>query len=109
MAEDNLKIPAKPTLGDLQKYIKAVCTERGFDDETLQDAFVLLAEEVGELARIVRKSSGIKTDVLKKKYDAPGEVADILIYVLHICNILDIDLEQALRDKEAANSKRTWK
>lgn len=103
-----LSLPKDASLADLQVYVDEMCKERGFDQESLQDAFVLLTEEVGELARIVRKSSGIKTDVLSKKYDAPGELADLLIYLLHIANILDINLEQAFRDKEEINKKRNW-
>jgi NTP pyrophosphatase (non-canonical NTP hydrolase) len=37
------------------------------------------------------------------------EAADVLIVLLGICNMLDVDLEQAFRDKEELNKKRTWK
>jgi NTP pyrophosphatase (non-canonical NTP hydrolase) len=33
---------------------------RGFDQETLWDVVLLLVEEVGELAKAVRKRSGLK-------------------------------------------------
>lgn len=85
-----------------------MCKERGFDHETLQDIFILLSEEVGELARVVRKFSGIKTEVAARKYDAPDELADLLIYILHIANNMNIDLETAFRDKEEKNKKRSW-
>lgn len=101
-------LPDDASLSDTQKYVQAVCKQRGFDKETLQDAFVLLAEEIGELAHVVRKSSGIKVDVQAQKGNAAEELADILIYVLHIANILNIDIEQAFRNKEEINKKRTW-
>lgn len=36
------------------------------------------------------------------------ELADILIYLCVIANQFDINLEQALRDKEEINKQRTW-
>jgi len=37
------------------------------------------------------------------------EAADVLIILLGICNMLDIDLEKAFREKEEINKKRLWK
>jgi NTP pyrophosphatase (non-canonical NTP hydrolase) len=85
-----------------------MCRERGFDNETLGEAFILFSEEVGELARIVRKSGGIKTDIAAKKLKADEELADLFIYLLHIANILNIDLEDAFRKKEEINKQRNW-
>ncbi len=36
------------------------------------------------------------------------ELADVLIYICSIANRSGIDLEQAFRDKEDVNKKRTW-
>lgn len=104
----NPELPDKPALKELQTYVSAVGKQRGFDKETLAEAFILLAEEVGELARIVRKSNGLKTRREAKKLKADEELADIFIYVLHMSNILGIDLETAFRRKEETNKKRTW-
>ena len=71
-------------------------------------AYILFSEEVGELARAIRKHSGLKTDVTVKDFDASGELADLLIYLLHMANILGIDLEAAFRAKEEKNKLRTW-
>ncbi|MFA6601632.1 MAG: MazG nucleotide pyrophosphohydrolase domain-containing protein [Candidatus Paceibacterota bacterium] len=97
------------TLKELQTYFAEKSKERGFDKETAQDTLLLMMEEVGELARAVRKQSGIKTDNKSKIYPIQEELADILIYLLHISNILKLDLEESFWKKEEENKKRVWK
>jgi NTP pyrophosphatase (non-canonical NTP hydrolase) len=97
------------TLKELQDYFAVKAKERGFDKETVQDALLLMTEEVGELARAVRKHTGIKMDNKEKAYHIEEELADILTYLLHISNILGLDLEASFWKKEEENNKRTWK
>lgn len=106
----SFKIPNNPSLADLQKYIKQVTQDRGFDHETVSDLFMLFLEESGEFARAARKTAGIKSDVNKViDSNLKHEAADVFIYLLTLCNKLGIDLEQALREKEEINNSRTWK
>jgi len=104
----NLHLPEKPTLKQFQAYVHEMCAERGFDKEGLAESFILFTEEVGEFARVVRKSQGYKTDVTVKNSHAEEELADLFIYIIHLANILDIDLERAFRMKEEINKQRTW-
>src|SRR5581483_7525159 len=48
-----------PTLGDLQHYLAAVCQERGWTKDSPSEKFVLFIEEVGELAKAMRKAAGL--------------------------------------------------
>lgn len=106
----NLHLPPKPTLGDIQNYVRALEQERGFTDGTLLQSCLLLTEEIGELAKCVRKShAGLGMDTSKQyELDAAGEIADIIIVLTSIANRLEIDMETAFRAKEEANKKRTW-
>lgn len=97
------------TISELQAYYEQKAEERGFGDETAQDTLLLMTEEIGELARAIRKQSGIKTDEKGKNYAIEEELADIFIYLLHLSNILGISLEEAFWKKEEENNKRTWK
>lgn len=104
------KINEESSVRDLQKYINDMIKVRGFENETPKDIMILLTEEIGELAKEVRKLSGIKTDVNKKdETRASEEIADVLIYILSMCKVLNIDLLEAFKDKEKINLKRTWK
>ncbi len=99
---------SKPTLREYQDYLKTVVKVRGFDNETVTETFLLFLEECGELAKAVRKSSGIKSGSHSVIHNASEEAADVFIYLLEICNLLGIDMETAFRDKEEKNKKRSW-
>lgn len=99
-------LPDKPTLADFQELIKQLIVERGYNEETVPEVMMLLTEEVGELAKAIRKSNGQKTHQDSKVHDIAEELADCLWLIVDISNRLDIDLEQAFRDKEAKNSQR---
>ena len=72
---------------------------------------LLLLEEVGELAKAIRKNA---TDMSIDKnkinhYDTiESEIADVFIVLINVCNKLGIDLYKSLKNKEEENIKRTW-
>lgn len=103
-----LHLKDNPTLADFQQYIREMTIERGFND-TVEQKFVLLIEEVGELAKASRKHTGMGYANDARDQDVNAEAADVFIVFLHLCNLLDIDLEQAFRDKEEKNKQRVWK
>jgi NTP pyrophosphatase (non-canonical NTP hydrolase) len=105
-------LPEKPTLSDLQVDIARLIKERGWEKESASDIFLLMMEEMGELAREIRKLSGAHFN--KSKYgesvhaELEGEFADILNYFLDLANHLGVDLERAYRAKQAEVEGRTW-
>lgn len=101
-------LPAKPTLDDYQKLIKQLIIERGFDKETVTEVFTLLVEEIGELAKAIRKANGQKVDKTSRVHDIEEEAADVFWLLIDLCNRLDIDLEKAFHAKETKNQKRQW-
>lgn len=104
-----LELSASPTLGDLQKYVQQMVKVRGFKDNRIEQRFLLLLEESGEFAKAVRKNAGLGFADDTQKKDMAEEAADVFIILLGICNMLNIDLEQAFRDKEEKNKQRVWK
>lgn len=99
----------KPNLAELQEYIRLMKVERGFSTEDKIYECFLLTEELGELCKAVRKTqSGGKIDPNSHVGSIAEELADVLMFTLSIANQHGIDLEQALRDKEAINEKRKW-
>lgn len=98
------RTPAGP-LRDLQEYYGRVAAERGFDQESAQDTMLLLTEEIGELARAVRKGIGLlRADAIVE--DPAGELADVQLYLLHLANIVGVDLAAAVDAKEGHNHER---
>ena len=43
------------TLGEVQEYIRKVIEIRGFSNQSIEQAMLLLTEERGELAKAIRK------------------------------------------------------
>jgi len=99
------------SLKQLQDYVEDMVNIRGFADETPQDCLLLLTEELGELAKEVRKNhTHIKNDTAKNnKSDLNGEIGDVLMMLLALCRTLDVDLLQAFREKGLINCGRNWK
>ena len=106
------ELPAKPTLGDLQTDIAALIIERGWEKENVEDVFLLLVEEIGELAKEVRKHTGKHVDRTRVKQvtheELEGEFADVLNYLLDLANHMNVDLERAYRNKQIEVATRKW-
>jgi NTP pyrophosphatase (non-canonical NTP hydrolase) len=109
-ALESLENARLPELGRplrvLQAYYSAVAKDRGYDSETPQDVMLLLTEEVGELARAIRKKVGLIREVGYGEENAGEELADIQLYLVHLANALGVDLADAVSRKEAINSQR---
>jgi len=102
------KLKKNPTLKDYQKYVEELVKERGFEGKTIQELFMLLLEEIGEMAKAARKASGMGIDKSSKFKNLAHELADVLIYLFDLANHFDIDLEKAFREKEELNKDRKW-
>jgi NTP pyrophosphatase (non-canonical NTP hydrolase) len=96
------------SLLQLQTHVAQAELARGFAAQSAADKCLLLGEEVGELFKAVRKTSGIAIDPRSDVGDIGSELADILNYLLAIANRYHIDLGEAFVSKEAINEKRTW-
>lgn len=103
-------VNSRSSLIVLQRYIHEMVRRRGFDKETPRDVMLLMLEEVGELAKALRKYVGLKTDQNKQdRYSKlEGELADVFIYLLDLANLLEISVFEAFKAKEEENEKRTW-
>lgn len=112
LKEQLLTFNEKTSLKDLQKYINDMIEIRGFDRQTPQDIMLFLTEEMGELAKEIKKSEKYKVDKNKEennKIDIDGEIADIFIYLLSMCRTMNVNLLEAFKNKEERNCKREWK
>lgn len=111
MEEKILTLSSDLSLAEIQHYMHHMMHIRGFDQEPAQDTLLIMIEEFGELAKAIRKYSGLKIDHsrLESYGNLKHEMADVLICLLILANKCNIDLFQALQEKEKINSTRTWK
>ncbi|MCR5662535.1 MAG: RS21-C6 protein [bacterium] len=108
-----ITFPEISSLPLLQKYVDEKCQERGFNKAEDLETYLLLTEEIGEMAKAIRKKRRLFTaeDVAagrKAQDQLAEEMADVLSYLLELANRFEIDLEKAFRDKEAINDTRSW-
>lgn len=105
------KLSDESSINEIQSYIKKVMEVRGFNKEKSSDKILLLVEEVGELAKAIRKNENNLGIDKTKEYNyssIESEIADVFIVLLSICDILNIDLFKVFLDKEEENIKRIW-
>ena len=105
------KLTDKSSINEIQSYIKEVMQIRGFNKEKSSDKILLLVEEVGELAKAIRKNENNLGIDKTKEYNyssIESEIADVFIVLLSICDILNVDLLKAFLNKEEENIKRVW-
>lgn len=97
-------------LNEIQRYITKMMEANHFKNTPLE-LFCYLTEEVGEVAKEIRKTEKNMDMDIKKEYESclKHEIADVFIYLLAICNAYDIDLLDAFKDKEKMNLERAWK
>ena len=97
-----------PSLQQIQEYVAMWEKERGFADESALQKCLLLGEEIGELFKAIRKSSGIKVDPYSTVNSVGEELADVLMFLVAIANRYQIDLEASLRATDKKNRNRIW-
>ena len=90
----------------LQRYYRTAADRRGWSNESAKDTLLLLTEELGELARAVRKLEGIARHQPDVEMNVGDELADMQLYLVHLANSLGLDLAAAVTRKEVVNSRR---
>mgnify|MGYP006100176971 CR=1 FL=1 len=82
-------------MSDLNEYkmkIMDMCKYKGWDTCSVEKVWLLLTEEIGELAGSIRRTNNHFRD--KKKVKVEDELGDVFSYLFQIAGILDIDLNQ---------------
>jgi len=106
--EDHPVLPKKATTAQLQKYVKEVVKYRGFDKESVSDNFIMLCEEVGELAKALRVYNGVKLATDSDVVNLEHEIADVFWMLACVSNQVGVDITSAVRNKEEINKRRLW-
>lgn len=91
-----------------QRYVHQMVSERGFDDETVSQKFMLLLEEAGEFAQAARKNANLTQATDTATEPLNDAAADVFTILLDLCNQLGVNLEQAFILREHRNQTRSW-
>lgn len=107
-------IPESATVSQWQTYVAQVVKARGWDSASDLEIFLLFSEEVGELAKALRRHRDLfrqadsSTLIDQTKKEVALEMADVASYLLDLAARLEIDLEAAMVEKERLNRHREW-
>lgn len=105
------KLDKSSTLTEVQDYIRSVIRIRGFENQAIEKTMLLLLEEAGELAKAIRKDyTDMSIDKTKLDHytNIENEIADVFIVLTCVCNKLNINLFDAIYNKEKENVTRNW-
>ena len=86
------------TIKQLQERVVANKAAKGFNTTDIPLEFMLLTEEVAEAFEAWRK----------EKPDLGGELADAMIFLMGIAEILGFNLDEEVAAKMAINENRTY-
>jgi NTP pyrophosphatase (non-canonical NTP hydrolase) len=101
-------LPTSDSLKLMQDYVWQINKERGFNTTDPTKKLLMLTEEVGELAKAVRKNAGLTFTDTTRRTEAAEEIADVLIVLLSLATMLDVDAYEAFLAKETKNRERVW-
>ncbi len=91
------------SLNELCRHVERGCTEREMEDSGEMRA-IRLSEEVGELAREVRKHWKGRAE----PRDIGMAIIGAIACALRVGACFDVDFEAALAEKERLNAGRDW-
>ena len=95
---------------EIQDKLAKFTEERDWDQfHSPKNLVMALTSEVGELNELFQwlteEQSSMKDDIGKIE-EIRKEIADIFIYLLRLADKLDIDIEEAVREKIEINAKK---
>jgi NTP pyrophosphatase (non-canonical NTP hydrolase) len=91
----------------LQREIYQNKVDRGFNVTDVGKEIVLMAEELGELARAYKNSDKLPAPDVSHKDEMVDAVGDLMVYCLGLCEMLDVDGEDVLQTIVENNKTRT--
>lgn len=113
-----LAFPEVMTIHAAQRHMEAMCAHFGWDAARDEQTFLLLVEEVGELAKAIRKVTGLLDEqhnpakpvisAAARQHNLAEEFGDVLSYLFELASRFNVDLEAAYRAKMLDTMQRTW-
>ena len=87
----------KMNLNSYRDTTKAMCAHKGWDRAPVNTVWLLLTEEIGELASAIRQYTKVyrKLNLQKEKgTDVQMEMGDVFSYLFQLASMLNVDLDE---------------
>ena len=98
-------------LNNYRDYTHTLCRNKGWDKVPVNTVWLLLTEEMGELASAIRQHSRtFKKQNLKKTKgtDIQMEMADVFSYLFQLSSMLNIDLDDMWEKHKVKVAQRKY-
>ena len=85
------------SLNSYKAETEIICKQKGWTNATIDTVWLLLTEEIGELASAIRQYKKMykKTGLKKERgTDVMMEMGDVFSYLFHLSYMLDVDLDK---------------
>lgn len=83
------------SLNEYKKQTMEICRRKGWDTQPVENIWMFLTEEVGELASSIRRHTNQFQD--GKVTNIEGEIMDVMSYLFQIAHIFNVDLDIAFQ------------
>lgn len=94
-------------LNSYKEHTKNLCMHKGWNKSSIEQVWLFLSEEFGELASSIRRYSNQYRD--KKKVKVEDEMGDVFSYLFQLAYMLDIDLDQMWENNQLKAYKKHYK
>ena len=84
----------------------ALCKQKKWDTTTVEQVWMLLIEEIGELAGSIRRTKKHFSDT--KKISISDEFGDVMSYLFQIASMLEIDLDTAWQKNQVKAYQKVY-
>jgi len=96
------------SLREIQEYVRKMAIQRRHSQD-IPVEMMYLTEEIGELAKALREHIGGDFDAQTSHKDLREEFEDCFYNLLNLANLTEVDLFDAMIEKEKINLSRNWK
>ena len=98
-------------MNQFKDYTGNLCIQKGWDKVPIDKVWLLLTEEIGELASAIRqyKKTYMKTGLRKERgTDIKMEMGDVFSYLFQIAYMLNIDLDDMWQRHQEKVTQRKY-
>jgi NTP pyrophosphatase (non-canonical NTP hydrolase) len=95
-------------LTKLQHEIYQNKVDHNFNVSDVGKEIVFMVEELGELANAYKRSNRLPAPDISEKPDIVDAVGDLMVYCLGLCEMLQVNSEDILKDIVACNAVRSY-
>ena len=94
------------TLNSLKQSTLEMCVKKGWHKASVEQVWLYLSEEFGELAGSIRRSKNQFRD--EKRVKLEDEMGDVFSYLFQLAGMLDIDLDEMWKKNTIKAYKKNY-